>query len=90
MYIPNPIKSKAMAIVFTIAGLSITSSVQAHDDDYLPVVPFIVYQLLSDSHYQTQYHHAHKIQKHHQQPRRHSQSYSGYSRKYRDQKYTRF
>ncbi|MBT3203554.1 MAG: hypothetical protein HOM14_02035 [Gammaproteobacteria bacterium] len=78
---------KTVAIVLTISSLFITSSVQAHhNDEYLPLAPLILYNvLIRPQHVQRNQHHSH-----YQKPRRHSQSHGRYSHKRLIKKSRRF
>ena len=71
---------KSIAIVLTVASLSMTGTVQAHhNDDYLPLVPFILYNVLAQPRH---YHHqTYQRHEHHDNRRRHSHSRDGYSNK---------
>ncbi len=90
MYKLNFFTAKYAAIALTIiASLSMTSTVQAHNDDYLPLVPFILYNVLTQprQHSHQQQHLRHE---HYQKPSRLSHSKGGYSQKRLIKKHRRF
>lgn len=74
--------SKKIAVLaLSIASLSLTGNVQAHqDENYLPLVPFIIYNVLARPYHQ---HHQITPQRHryYDSHRRHNHSRDGYSRK---------
>ena len=76
----NLFSKKSFAIALTIASLSMTGTAQAHhNDDYLPLVPFIIYNVLTRPHHehrQTYQHH-----EHYDKGRHHRRSRNGYSKK---------
>ncbi len=69
---------KTVAIVLTVSSLFMTANVQAHhNDEYLPLVPLILYNVLvKPKPVQHIYHYSHD-----QKPRRHSYSHGRYSGK---------
>ena len=76
----NLLSKKTFAIALTVASLSMTGTVQAHhNNDYLPLVPFILYNVLAQpQHYHSQTYQRHE---HHDNRRRRSHSHNGYSQK---------
>ena len=76
----NLFTKKTFAIALTIASLSMTGTVQAHhNDDYLPLVPFIIYNVLARPHHE--HRQTYQRRDHYDNRRRHSHSHNGYSQK---------
>ena len=78
---------KTVAIALTVSSLFMAGNVQAHhNDEYLPLAPFILYNvLIRPQHVQRNQHHSH-----YQKPRRQSQSHGRYSHKRLIKKSRRF
>lgn len=75
---------KTVAIALTVSSLFITSTVQAHhNDEYLPLAPLILYNVLIRPRHVQHHSHYHK-------PRRYSHSHGRYSSKRLIKKSRRF
>lgn len=74
-----PFSRKTVILVLTVASLSMTGTVQAHhNDNYLPLVPFILYNVLAQPRHYHEHSYTYQRGDHHENRRRHSHNRDGY------------